>query len=66
MVLNICFAFMMLIASLVEFGIAKRQIWQKHNAQSANFYMASLRVTAYPYETTSGCSGRLFESTATL
>jgi hypothetical protein len=46
MVLNICFVFMMLMAFLVEFGTAKRQMWQKHNAQSANFYLASLRVTA--------------------
>jgi hypothetical protein len=36
---------MLLNASLVEFGIAKRQMWQKHNAQSANFDVASLRVT---------------------
>ena len=36
----------MLIASLVEFAIAKPRIRQEHNVQSANFDIASLRVTA--------------------
>jgi hypothetical protein len=37
---------MMLIASLVEFAIAKRRMRQKHNAHLPNFDVASLRVTA--------------------
>jgi hypothetical protein len=44
MLLNICFGFMMLIASLIELPIAKTRMWQKHKIQLANFDMASLRV----------------------
>jgi hypothetical protein len=44
MLINICFGFMMLIASLIELPIAKTRMWQKDNIQLANFDMASLRV----------------------
>src|SRR6266478_6621124 len=44
MLLNICFGFMMFIASLVELPIAKTRMRQEHNSQIANFDMASLRV----------------------
>jgi hypothetical protein len=44
MLIIICFGFMMLIASLVEFSIPKTPMWQKHNAQLANFNVSSLRV----------------------
>jgi hypothetical protein len=48
---------MMLIASLVEFAIAKPQMRQEHNAQSANFDIASLGVTATDATATGGiCS----------
>jgi hypothetical protein len=39
-----CFVFMMLTDSLVEFATAKRRMWQTHNAHLANFDMASLPV----------------------
>jgi hypothetical protein len=42
-----CFVFMMLAASLVEFAFAKRRMWQTHNAQSANFDMASFAYYGY-------------------
>jgi hypothetical protein len=35
---------MMLIASLIEFPIAKTRTWQKHKIHLANFDRASLRV----------------------
>jgi hypothetical protein len=38
---------MMLTASLVEFAIAKRRMWQTHNAQSANFDMTSFAYYGY-------------------
>jgi hypothetical protein len=44
MLINIGFGFMMLIASLVELSIPKTPMWQKHNAQLANFDVSSLRV----------------------
>jgi hypothetical protein len=34
----------MLIASLIEFPIAKTRMWQKHKIHVANFDKASLRV----------------------
>jgi hypothetical protein len=37
----------MLIASLVEFAFAKLRMWQTHNAQSANFDMASFACYSY-------------------
>jgi len=43
MLINICFGFMMLIASLIELPIAKTRMC-KVNIQLANFDMASLRV----------------------
>ena len=45
MLLNICFGFMVLIASLIELAIAKTWIWHNHNAQLANFELASLRLS---------------------
>jgi hypothetical protein len=44
---------MMLTSSLVEFAIAKRRMWQTHNAQSANFDMASFAY-GYRYDATGG------------
>jgi hypothetical protein len=44
MLINICFDFMMLIASLIELPIAKMRMRQKHNIHLANFDMAALRV----------------------
>jgi hypothetical protein len=35
-----------MIASLVEFGIVKRQIWQEHKTHLANFDVTALSVTA--------------------
>ena len=35
----------MLIASLIEFPIAKTPMWQRHKVHLANFDKASLRVT---------------------
>jgi len=37
---------MLLTVSLVEFAIAKLRMWQAHNAQLANFEVASLRGRA--------------------
>jgi hypothetical protein len=45
MLINICFGFMMLIASLIELPIAKPRMWQKHNVQLANFDKASYLVS---------------------
>ena len=42
----ICFGFIVLTASLVEFAIAKPRMWQAHNAQLANFDVASSRGRA--------------------
>jgi hypothetical protein len=36
---------MMLIASLVEFAIAKLRMWQQHNGHLANFDMTSFDNT---------------------
>ena len=36
---------MMLIASLVEFAIAKLRMWQQHNGHLANFDMTSFNNT---------------------
>jgi hypothetical protein len=41
---------MMFIASLVEFSIPKTPMWQKHNAQLANFDVTSLRVIRVHYQ----------------
>src|SRR4030095_13529488 len=41
MLIIICFNFMMLIASLVEFAIAKLRMWQQHNGHLPNFDMTS-------------------------
>jgi len=41
---------MMLIVSLVEFSIPKAPMWQRHNAQLANFGVASLRVIWIHYQ----------------
>jgi len=38
---------MMLIASLVELAIAKTWMWHNHNAQLANFELASLRLSGF-------------------
>jgi hypothetical protein len=45
---------MMLIASLVEFAIAKLRMWQTHNAQSANFDVASFAYSGYRCTATGG------------
>ena len=37
----------MFIASLVEFPIPKTPMWQRHNAQLANFDVTSLRVILF-------------------
>jgi hypothetical protein len=42
MLINICFGFMMLIASLIESPIAKTRMSQKHNTHFANFDKAGL------------------------
>jgi hypothetical protein len=39
-------------------------MWQRHNAQLANFDVTSLRVTATD-DAAGGCSGHLFESLRT-
>jgi hypothetical protein len=44
MLINICFGFMMFIASLIESPLAKMRMWQKHNSHLANFDVTSLRV----------------------
>jgi len=46
---------MMLIASLIEFAIAKTRMRQKHNIQLANFDMASLRVIWFRWGALLGC-----------
>jgi hypothetical protein len=38
---------MMLIASLIELAIAKTWMWHNHNAQLANFELASLRLSGF-------------------
>jgi hypothetical protein len=38
---------MMLTISLVEFAFAKLRMWQTHNAQSANFDVASFAYYGY-------------------
>jgi hypothetical protein len=43
MLINICFGFMMLVASLIELPVAKTRMC-KVKIQLANFDMASLRV----------------------
>jgi hypothetical protein len=45
----------MLIASLIESPIAKMRMWQKHNIQSANFDLASLRVIWFELGPLLGC-----------
>jgi len=47
MLISICFGFMMFIASLIELAIAKTPMWQQHNAQLANFELASLRLSRH-------------------
>jgi hypothetical protein len=44
----------MLIASLVEFAFAKLRMWQTHNAQSANFDVASFAYSGYRCSATGG------------
>jgi hypothetical protein len=55
MLLKICFGFMMLIASLVQFPIAKTRTWQRHNIHLANFDRASLRVIWFRWCPLLGC-----------
>jgi len=38
---------MVLIASLIELAIAKTWIWHNHNAQLANFDLASLVLSGF-------------------
>ena len=48
MLIIMCFVFMMMLtASLVEFAFAKLRMWQTHNAQSANFDVASFAYYSY-------------------
>jgi len=47
MLIIICFVFMLLTVSLVEFAFAKLRMWQTHNAQSANFDVASFAYSGY-------------------
>jgi len=47
MLINICFGFMVFIASLIELAIAKTWIWHDHNAQLANFDLTSLRLSGF-------------------
>ena len=44
----------MLIASLVEFAFPKPRMWQTHNAQLANFDMASFAYSGYRCIATGG------------
>jgi hypothetical protein len=46
---------MMLIASLIEFPIAKTRTWQKHKIHLANFDRASLRVIWFRWGPLLGC-----------
>src|SRR5207253_8527139 len=54
MLLNICFGFIMLIASLIE-SLLLKGLWQKHNIQLANFDLASLRVIWFELGPLLGC-----------
>jgi len=44
MLINICFGFMMLIASLIESPLAKTADVAKHNTHFSEFDVTSLRV----------------------
>jgi hypothetical protein len=57
MLINICFGFMMLIASLIESSVPKTRMWQKHNIQLANFDMATLRVIWFRWCAAFGLAG---------
>src|SRR5262245_43031703 len=55
MLINICFGFIMLIASLIESPIAKTRMWQKRNTHLANFDVASLHVIWFRWGPLLGC-----------
>jgi hypothetical protein len=56
MLLNICFGFMMLIASLIEFAhVLKRGMWQEHKTHLANFDKPGLRIIWFRWRPLLGC-----------
>jgi hypothetical protein len=57
MLLNICFGFMMLIASLIEFSISQNADVKNHKIQLANFDKASFACIKSVASTARSLSG---------
>src|SRR5215475_3986625 len=51
MLVNICFGFIMLIASLIESSVPKTRMSEKHNIQLGNFDLPSLGVIWFCWPT---------------